>query len=175
MLIRRAARPMLAVTFVGQGAESLSNPLTAARAAAPTADGLQKLPDSVARSVPSDPETLARLTAAAQIGGGLLLASGRLPRLAAAVLAATVVPANLGTHLFWREPDPERRAAQRRALLADVSLLGALLIAAADTAGRPSLGWRGRRAARVAVERSAEAADSAVTATRAGLSRLLRH
>lgn len=139
---------MLAATFLDQGAESLRNPFTAAQAAQPTLDGLQKLPAPVAGHVPGDPETLARLTAAAQIGGGLLLATGRLPRVAAAILAASVIPANLGSHMFWREPDSGRRAAQRRALLLDVSLLGALLIAAADTAGQPSLGWRGRRAAR---------------------------
>ena len=34
-----------------------------------------------------------------------------------------------------------------RAFLTDVSLIGGLIIAAVDTEGRPSLGWRGRRAA----------------------------
>jgi hypothetical protein len=32
--------------------------------------------------------------------------------------------------------------------LTDVSLIGGLIIAAVDTEGKPSLGWRGRRAAR---------------------------
>ena len=58
-----------------------------------------------------------------------------------------MVPANLGAHMFWTEVDPERKAAKRRDFLTDISLLGGLVIASADTPGKPSLGWRGRRAA----------------------------
>jgi uncharacterized membrane protein YphA (DoxX/SURF4 family) len=147
MLIRRIARPMLSAVFIGQGVDSLLNPRRAAEAAAPAVDGLQAMPDSVSSIAPSDPETFAKITAAVQIGGGLLLAAGRMPRLASAALAVTVLPANLGAHMFWSESDPERKAEQRRAFLADVSLVGGLIIASADTAGKPSLGWRGRRAA----------------------------
>ncbi|MDT5349489.1 MAG: hypothetical protein QOH91_2776 [Mycobacterium sp.] len=147
MLIRRIARPMLSAVFIGQGVDSLLHPQRAAEAAAPALDGLQAMPDSVSSNVPSDPETFAKITAAVQIGGGLLLAAGRMPRLASAALAVTVIPANLGAHMFWNESDPERKAEQRRAFLADVSLVGGLIIASADTAGKPSLGWRGRRAA----------------------------
>ncbi|BBY66689.1 hypothetical protein MHEL_49320 [Mycolicibacterium helvum] len=139
---------MLAAVFIGQGFEALKSPKPAAEAARPTLEGLQKLPDPVGSGVPSDPETFARITAAVQIGGGLLLASGRLPRLASAALAATVIPANLGAHMFWDEPDQQLKAEKRRAFLTDLSLLGGLIIASADTAGKPSLGWRGRRAAR---------------------------
>ena len=81
-----------------------------------------------------------------QIGGGLLLASGKLPRFASAALALTVVPANLGTHSFWNELDPQLKAEKRQQFLTDPSLVGGLLIASADTAGKPSLGWRSRRA-----------------------------
>ena len=82
-----------------------------------------------------------------QIGGGLLLATGKLPRLASAALALSVVPGSLGGHMFWSESDPQRKADERRAFLTDVSLIGGLIIAAVDTEGKPSLGWRGRRAA----------------------------
>jgi gas vesicle protein len=82
-----------------------------------------------------------------QIGGGLLLASGKLPRLASAALALSVVPGSLGGHTFWSESDPQRKADERRAFLTDISLIGGLIIAAVDTEGKPSLGWRGRRAA----------------------------
>src|SRR2546426_46209 len=44
-------------------------------------------------------------------------------------------------------PEPRSKAAKRTAFLKDVSLLGGLMIASADTEGKPSLGWRGRRAA----------------------------
>ncbi|MCV7413010.1 DoxX family protein [Mycobacterium florentinum] len=147
MVIRRIARPLLSVAFVGQGVESLLNPKTAAEAAAPAVDGLQALPDQVARNIPADPQTFAQITAGVQIVGGLLLATGKMPRVASAALALTVLPANLGTYSFWTETDPERKAELRRGFLKDLSLLGGLMIASADTAGKPSLGWRGRRAA----------------------------
>ncbi len=138
---------MLAAAFVGQGIDALRNPKLAAETARPILGSLQKLPDPVGPNVPADAETVAKVTAAAQIVGGVLLATGKVPRLASAALAATVVPASLGAHMFWNEVDPARKAAKRRDLLTDISLLGGLVIAAADTAGRPSLGWRGRRAA----------------------------
>src|ERR1700733_2700930 len=68
-------------------------------------------------------------------------------RIRSAALAFTVIPGSLGGHLFWNESDPGLKAQKRRDLLTDLSLLGGLIIAAADTAGKPSLGWRGRRAA----------------------------
>ncbi|ORA16911.1 DoxX family protein [Mycobacterium arosiense] len=157
MVLRRIARPLLSVAFIGQGVNSLLNPKSAAEAAAPAVDGLQALPDSVSSSLPSDPETIAQITAAVQIGGGLLLATGKLPRIASAALAVTVLPANLGTHSFWNESDPVAKAQKRQQFLTDLSLLGGLLIASADTAGKPSLGWRGRRAA----ERLSERVSSA--------------
>ncbi|OBI89118.1 DoxX family protein [Mycobacterium asiaticum] len=153
MLIRRIARPMLSAVFIGQGVDALLNPKPAAQAAQPTVSGLQALPESVSGSIPADAETFAQINAAVQIGGGVLLAAGRLPRVASAALALTVIPGNLGAHMFWTETDPERKAEKRRAFLADISLLGGLIIAAADTAGKPSLGWRGRRAAERLSER----------------------
>jgi uncharacterized membrane protein YphA (DoxX/SURF4 family) len=165
MLIRRIARPLLSVAFIGQGVESLLNPKSAAQAAAPAVDSLQVLPDPVRSKIPSDPETFAQITAAVQIGGGLLLATGRMPRVASAALAFTVLPANLGMHMFWAETDPQRKAELRQAFLKDVSLLGGLMIASADTAGKPSLGWRGRRAA----ERLSERVSSALPGSQDGL------
>jgi uncharacterized membrane protein YphA (DoxX/SURF4 family) len=147
MLIRRIARPMLSAVFISRGVESLRSPKPAADAARPTLEGLSKLPDPVGTNVPSNAETVARINAAVQIGGGLLLATGKLPRLASAALAASVVPGSLGGHMFWNQSDPGRKADERRAFLTDVSLIGGLIIAAADTEGKPSLGWRGRRAA----------------------------
>jgi len=147
MLIRRIARPMLSAAFISRGVDAVRSPKPAAEAARPTLEGLSKLPDPVGTNVPSNAETVARVNAAVQIGGGLLLASGKLPRVASAALALTVVPGSLGGHTFWRESDPQRKADERRAFLTDVSLIGGLIIAAVDTEGKPSLGWRGRRAA----------------------------
>ncbi|KAA0096104.1 DoxX family protein [Mycolicibacterium sp. P1-18] len=153
MLIRRIARPMLATTFITRGVEALKSPKPAADAARPTLEGLSKLPDPVGPNVPTNAETVAKVTAGVQIGAGLLLASGKLPRLSSAALAVSVVPGSLGSHAFWNETDPARKAAERKALFADVGLIGGLIIASVDTEGRPSLGWRGRRAARKVSER----------------------
>ena len=147
MLIRRIARPMLSAVFISRGVDALRSPKPAADAARPTLEGLSKLPDPVGTNVPSNAETVARVNAAVQIGGGLLLATGKLPRLASAALALSVVPGSLGGHTFWSETDPQRKADERRAFLTDISLIGGLIIAAVDTEGKPSLGWRGRRAA----------------------------
>lgn len=147
MLIRRIARPLLSVAFIGQGVDALRNPKPAADAARPALDGMRQLPDPIGSNVPTDAETFARINAAVQIGGGLLLATGKMPRLASAALAFTVIPASLSGHMFWNESDPQRKADVRRAFMTDLSLLGGLIIAAVDTEGKPSLGWRGRRAA----------------------------
>jgi uncharacterized membrane protein YphA (DoxX/SURF4 family) len=147
MLIRRIARPLLSAAFIGQGVEALRNPAITLEATEPTVAALRNLPEPYGDKIPSNPETAARINAAVQIGGGLLLATGKMPRIASAALAFTVIPGSLGGHLFWTESDPERKAQKRRDLLTDLSLLGGLIIAAADTAGKPSLGWRGRRAA----------------------------
>ena len=147
MLIRRIARPLLSAVFIGQGVETLRNPKVTVEAAQPTVNALQTLPEPFGSKIPSDPATAARINAAVQVGGGLLLATGKLPRIASAALAFTVIPGSLGAHLFWNESDPEVKAQKRRDLLTDLSLLGGLIIASADTAGKPSLGWRGRQAA----------------------------
>jgi uncharacterized membrane protein YphA (DoxX/SURF4 family) len=147
MLIRRIARPLLSAVFIGQGVETLRNPKVTMDAVRPTMTALQTLPEPVGSKVPTDPATAARINAAVQVGGGLLLATGRLPRIASAALAFTVIPGSLGAHLFWNETDPEVKAQKRRDLLTDLSLLGGLIIASADTAGKPSLGWRSRHAA----------------------------
>ena len=158
MVIRRIARPLLSAVFIGQGVETLRNPTVGVEAAQPAMEGLRQLPDPVGPSVPTDPETFARINAAVQISGGLLLATGKVPRIASAVLAVTVIPGSLGGHQFWTESDPARKAEKRRGFLTDLSLLGGLIIASADTAGKPSLGWRGRQAA----GRISEAVSSAL-------------
>jgi uncharacterized membrane protein YphA (DoxX/SURF4 family) len=152
---------LLSAAFIGQGVETLRNPKATADAAEPTVAALRTLPEPLGGKVPSNPETAARINAAVQVGGGLLLATGKLPRIASAALAFTVIPGSLGGHLFWNESDPERKAQKRRDLLTDLSLLGGLIIASADTAGKPSLGWRGRQAAgRISDALSLDSSDS---------------
>lgn len=164
MLIRRVARPMLSAVFISRGVEALRSPKPAADETRQSLEGLSRLTDPLGVNVPSDAETVARVNAAVQIGGGLLLATGKLPRLASAALALSVVPGSLVGHAYWKEAEPVRRAAERRAFVTDISLIGGLIIATVDTEGKPSLGWRGRRAARKMSEAVSDAVSSALPA-----------
>ncbi|QIS05698.1 DoxX family membrane protein [Nocardia brasiliensis] len=149
MLLRRLARPLLATVFVVEGVDTLRHPESRVKAATELVQrGQRQLPEQYAAKLPNDPGTAVQVNAAAQVAGGVLLALGKAPRLAALVLAATVVPATVTEQDFWNEPDPAQKATKRNAFLKDLGLLGGLMIAAADTEGKPSLGWRGRRAAR---------------------------
>ncbi|MDY6995083.1 MAG: DoxX family protein [Actinomycetota bacterium] len=164
MLIRRVARPMLSAVFISRGVEALRSPKPAADATRQTLEGLSKLPEPVGPNVPSNAETVAKVNAAVQIGAGLLLATGRFPRVASIALAASMVPSSVGGHAFWNEVDPQRKAEERKAFITDVSLLGGLIIAAVDTEGKPSLGWRGRRAAHKVSESVAAALPAGAAA-----------
>lgn len=151
MLVRRIARPLLSTIFIAGGIEALKNPSGKAQAAAPMIEkSTETLPSSVTQKMPAETETLVRINAGVQIGGGVLLAIGKVPRVASLVLAGSLVPTTVIGHAFWNETDPDKRAADQAHFLKNVSLLGGLLIAAVDTEGKPSLGWRGRRAAHAA-------------------------
>jgi len=167
VLIRRIARPMLAAVFVAGGVDALRNPAPRVKAAAPlVAKGEQALPNDITDNVPTDPDTLVKVNAGVQIGGGLLLAVGKLPRLASLALAGSLVPTTLAGHAFWEESDPETKAAQRIHFLKNVSLAGGLLIAAVDTEGKPSVAWRTRKGA----ERAQQAVTAALPLVAAGSS-----
>ncbi|MCW2613562.1 MAG: hypothetical protein JWN08_556 [Frankiales bacterium] len=145
--VRRLARPLLASTFVLGGASALRAP--AARVELARAAGL------------SDPEALVRVNAAAMLAGGLALATGRLPRLSSLVLAGTLVPTTVVGHPFWSETDRTGRAAQRTQFAKNLSILGGLLISAADTGGRESIPHAAGRLSRRAARRTQQAAKQA--------------
>ncbi len=96
---------------------------------------------------------------------GSLLAMGKFPRLAALAIAATLVPTTLAGHRFWEADKEEDQAQQRMHFLKNLSMFGGLVIAAADTAGSPSIAWRTRHAAKTARR---EATMVAKTAKRSG-------
>ena len=76
-----------------------------------------------------------------------MLATGRMPRISSAVLAATLVPTTAAGHRFWEETDPQKKAMQRVHFFKNASMLGGLLLAGIDTEGKPGVAWRARRAA----------------------------
>ncbi|MBA3266835.1 MAG: DoxX family protein [Acidimicrobiia bacterium] len=142
-LTRRAARPMLASVFVASGVDTLRNPEPREAMAEPVASKIaSRLP------LPDDTTQLVRINAGVQVGAGLLLSIGRFPRLASLALAGSVVPTTLAGHRFWEEDDPSAKSKQQVQFLKNVGLLGGLILAAVDTGGAPSLGWRAKRAAK---------------------------
>jgi putative oxidoreductase len=146
-ITRRIARPMLAAMFVSGGIEALRHPDTkVAKAEAVT----QPVSDTL--GLAQEAVDLVRINGAVMVAGGLLLASGRVPRLSATALAATLVPTTLAGHRFWECTDPKERTQQRVHFLKNVSMLGGLILAATDTEGAPSLTWRAKRTARKALD-----------------------
>ncbi|WFR71147.1 DoxX family protein [Prescottella defluvii] len=160
MLVRRIARPLLSTVFIAGGIDSIRSPGARAQAAGPF---LQKtaatLPGAVTDKFPSDPESLVKINGAIQVGAGASRAR-QGTRASSLVLAGTVVPTTLAGHDFWNVDDPQMRAVQRMQFFKNMTILGGLLIAAVDTEGKPSLGWRGRRAAKKAQASIADALSS---------------
>jgi uncharacterized membrane protein YphA (DoxX/SURF4 family) len=177
MLLRRLARPMLAAIFIQGGIAALKNPQDHVRAARPVLDAVTPVVESAAnaaapavqkaaesapidlpRSATSDwldDETLVKIDGGVKVVAGSLLALGKAPRLASTALAASLIPTTLAGHRFWEESDPQARATQQIEFFKNLGLLGGLLIAAADTEGKPSLAWRGRKAAKLAAAAAA--------------------
>lgn len=148
-LVRLVARPMLASMFVVGGVNALRNADALAAKAKPVTDRLSSHADNVTSDkvpVTSNPKTIVQANAAAQIAAGLALATGRVPRLSATVLAASLVPTTAAGHRFWEETDPGTRANQMLHFTKNLSMLGGLLIAAVDTEGKPGVAWRAKHA-----------------------------
>jgi putative oxidoreductase len=139
--VRSAARAMLASIFVVSGIRVLLDPDAKAATAKRVTDRVGPLIEKVDPRLPSDTRTLVRIKAGSDVAAGLLLASGHLTRPAAAVLAINLIPTTFAGHPFWSLPQPERTA-QETHFLKNLGLLGGLLLAAADTQGKPSLGYR---------------------------------
>jgi putative oxidoreductase len=164
-VLRAFARPLLASIFAVQGGASLLHPERAAAAAEPV---VRPIAEHVP-AVPAQAEQAVRINGAVQLAGAMLLAVGRMPRLSALAIAGTLVPTTLAGHRFWEEDDPQERAQQRIHFLKNLAILGGLLLAAADTAGAPSLAWRGRHAAQEARRDVARTRRTARVAARAGV------
>lgn len=152
MIVRRLARPLLASYFIAGGVDTLRNPASKASSAAPPALAA-KLP----RSVASDPEQYLKIDAGVKILGGLMLATNRAPRLSSALLAVSLVPSTLMANRFWEEKESGAMRDQQQHFFANVSLFGGLLIAAMDTAGKPSLRWRASKASTFAKAKAVDA------------------
>ena len=123
-LVRRLARPCLAAMFVTGGLDALRAPAGKVPAADPIAPRIaEKLP-----YLPEDTEQLVKINGAVQVGAGLMLATGRLPRLSSALLAGSLVPTTLAGHRFWEEEDEAAKAQQTVQFLKNLAMFGGLLM-----------------------------------------------
>ena len=137
------ARPMLASIFITTGISALKDPSYVAQSARDA--GL------------SEPDKLATLHGASNVVGGLALATGRFPRLAALGLAANLIPTTLVGHAFWSAP-ADQKPMQQINFFKNLSMLGGLLLAVADTGGRESVPHAVGRVSRRAVRKAERAA-----------------
>ena len=170
-VVRALARPLLSVLFVVQGANQLRNPEPLVPKAQPVTDRLVPLvkrvtPQQVGDRIPDTTANLVRLNGAAQVVGGLALASGKGRRLGAAVLAASLVPTTLAGHSFWLEKDKQVKQTQRIQFMKNLGLMGGLLLAVVDTEGQPGLVWRASHGAKAAKRETKRGAKLAKRETR---------
>jgi putative oxidoreductase len=156
---------MLASIFILQGFDAMMNP---ERVSSRAESVVQPLAERVPL-IPSETEQAVRINGAVQFTGGLLLGMGRLPRLSALAIAATLVPTTLAGHRFWEIDDKQERAAQRIHFLKNLSMLGGLLLAAVDTVGDPSLAWRAQHAVQSSRRDRTRARQIAEASYQAGL------
>ena len=162
MLVRRIARPLLASPFIYGGISTLRNPQSRVPGAAPIVEQLTEVAEKqLPIEVSKDVEQWVKVNAGIHVGAGSLLALGRLPRLSALALAGSLVPTTLAGHRFWEHKDPKERFGQTSNFLKNLAMLGGLLIAAVDTEGKPSVGYRARRAASRAADSTEKSLERA--------------
>ena len=83
---------------------------------------------------------LVQLNASVQIAAAALLAIGKLPRLAALTLAASLVPTTLAGHAFWRVAEPGPRAQQEIHFNKNLAMIGGLIVVVLQQSGRQRRG-----------------------------------
>jgi len=162
---------MLASLFVVDGVRHFMNPEAKVESARWILDKVGPMLEKADPRIPTDPRTIVRAKAAADVTAGLALATGHLTRPSAAVLAAGLVPTTAASLGSPSESQPT-------SLLKNLGLLGGLLLAAADTEGRPSIRYRTTHAvdrSQRAVKRAAKAAkrEAKIAAASAAMARKL--
>jgi uncharacterized membrane protein YphA (DoxX/SURF4 family) len=151
--LRLAGRSLLAGHFVRHGVAAIRHPAALVESAEPMIQWATEVADrtlpAASRRLPSRSLTWVRLHGAVEAVGGLMMASGLGRRLGAVLVVGSQVP-HVVVAARRRIDDAEGAGED---LAREAALLGAALIEALDTQGRPSLAWRAaqgnrRRAAR---------------------------
>src|SRR2546429_6060038 len=102
--VRTVARGLLAAIFVRSGWDAFNNPDRLVPTAKSVTDRLAPTLDAV--GLPTDTRTLVRMNGAAQMAGGVLLATNTAVRPAALALIGSLVPTTVAGHDFWNPDDP---------------------------------------------------------------------
>jgi uncharacterized membrane protein YphA (DoxX/SURF4 family) len=132
VLLRRVARPLIAAVSIANGVETLLNPKPKIEATTPLLAKTQ----GIVPTPPVSPVVLVQAGAAVKITAGLMMALGWAPQLAAAVLAAELIPSTVAEHPFWAPGPPDTRRAHQQHFLANCGLLGGLLLAISTPSGK---------------------------------------
>ena len=115
-MLKSLGHLLLAAIFISGGADTFLHPQPRASKVAKAG-----IPEEQA-------EPAAILNGAAMVLGGTALALNIAPKLAATVLAATLIPTTFVGHPFWQETNPANRANQQIHFLKNVAALGGLLL-----------------------------------------------
>jgi putative oxidoreductase len=119
-LTRTAARSMLSGIFIYSGYGMLND-----------AERYAKVASKALPMLPEEP-MLARAHGITMVAAGSLLALGIFPKLAARVLALTLITNTYVGHPFWKAEKPEDRRPQLIHFLKNVGLFGGLLYVSSD-------------------------------------------
>jgi uncharacterized membrane protein YphA (DoxX/SURF4 family) len=158
MLLRRLARPLLAVPFVYDG---LSAALRPAEHTAAAREGA----DTVTRTLGVDPlddtqvSLIVRAHGAVTIVAGVLLAVGRAPRSAALALAALTAPLAVVNQPFTSKGDARTEKVAK--FVRNLGSVGAAVIAGIDLEGRPGVAYRLEQKRTTSARSAKHAVDSA--------------
>ena len=154
MLLRRIARPLLATLFIGDGLSAARNPQSHVEISrAP----INKVVTSIGKAPLSDSHlrTIVRVEGVTTIVLGVGLAFGKNPRACGLLLAATSF-----FHVIATAPvgvSAQTRSERLGLFTQKLGSMGAALLVAADTAGKPSMAYRVTKAkAHRAEERAQE-------------------
>lgn len=140
-LVRRIARPLLAAPFIFEGVRTALRPereidvYPEAFEAVDTALSKTSAPGFV------DVRAIIRVSGAVAAGAGVMYATNRYPRTAAAALLLTTSVGWAGRKRVW-ELRGQERVQEIQSILTDAGLLGGVMLAVVDHDGRPSLGYQ---------------------------------
>ena len=143
-LVRRIARPLLAAPFIFEGVRTALRPEREIEVYPQAFDAVDS---AIAHSTAPgfvDARGLIRAAGVVAAGAGMLYATNRCPRAAAATLLVTTSVGWAGRKKVW-ELRGEELTQEVQSILTDAGLLGGVLLAVVDHDGRPSLGYRANR------------------------------